>query len=220
MCVDYLTKVFLFKNVDKNTLTEIINDKFYSVIEYQRSKTLFTSSHFEKGIYFILDGKCEILSMHDTKAVVINTLAKYDSFGALTLFGKEKEYPTEIKAVKKTRVIFFSKETVLHLLEKYSLISRNLFEFLTERIYFLNSKISSFTKGSVEAKLALYLLEQYKKNNSTDVKLNFKKCSEILGNGRASVYRAIATLTEKGCILVEDKIITIIDIKKLEDISK
>ena len=195
---DYLKKLFIFKNLGTNTLDEILNEHYFDVVEYQRSETLFTPSHFEKGIYFILDGKCEIRSIHDTKAVVINTLTKYDSFGALTLFGNHKEYPTEIKAIKKTSVLFFPKENVMQLLKKYNEISVNLFEFLTERIYFLNKKINTYTKGSVEAKLSLHLLELYQKSNSFVVKLNFKKCSETIGHGRASVYRAIATLAEKG----------------------
>lgn len=218
--ITFLSKTFLFKNVTEETLGKIESTYELCLIDYNRGDIISSPSEYKKGVYFVYDGSCQISSAGEAKNVTLNTLTKYDSFGALTLFGEYNDYPTEIVALKKTTLLFISKDDVLSLVGIESLISYNLMNFLTERIYFLNEKIGILTKGSIESMLATYIINRYKKTGQTCIKLNMKSCSEMLGVGRASVYRALGSLSNKGALSVADKAVIINDIKILEDISK
>jgi len=215
-----LGSLFLFEGLSSKILSDILSEIDYETNVYSRGDTICSPNDFKCGISFILSGKCEVSSNHESKSVILNTLEEQDSFGALTLFSSCEEYPTEIKATKKSTVLFIPKESIMFLISKHPDISVNLMRFLSEKISFLNAKIKNMTMGSIESKFASYLLDQAKKLGQNTFVLNLKKCSEVLGVGRASIYRVMSLLKAKGCVSFENKVIIIDDIKKLEEISK
>jgi len=85
---------------------------------------------------------------------------------------------------------------------------------------FLNEKIETVTKVSVEKKLGSYLISKAKELKKSAFSLNLKKCAESIGAGRASVYRALKTLKTKGYIEAENKFVSIISIVNLEEFLK
>jgi CRP-like cAMP-binding protein len=104
--------------------------------------------------------------------------------------------------------------------QKSPTVAMNIIEFFARKVGFLNDKIASFSGGSVEEKLAGYILEQQRKNNSLSFDFNKKKSAEALNCGRASLYRAIAALEEVGYVTFDSKKIFINDLKGLERIFK
>ena len=88
------------------------------------------------------------------------------------------------------------------------------------RIAFLNKKILTFSQSSVEKRLATYLINESQRRKADSFPFNHNKTAEEINAGRASVYRALASLEKEGLISGGDKIITIIDQKGLERISK
>ena len=84
----------------------------------------------------------------------------------------------------------------------------------------MNDKVAAFSGGCVEEKLASYLLGLKRKYRSCEFDFNKKKSAEALNCGRASLYRAIASLETEGYISFENKKIHINDPEGLERISK
>ncbi len=76
----------------------------------------------------------------------------------------------------------------------------NYLSFLTGRIFYLNRRIDAYTGGSAECRLAMYLLDNQQDGVPPKVTLPFgmNKLAELLGIGRASLYRAMETLEKKG----------------------
>ena len=216
----HLRELFVFQDIGEKDLEQILESLTYSIKEYNRSERIYTHDDFELGVCFIIEGSCEVFSTHDTKSVILNRLSKYDSFGALTLFSNCDEYPTEVRAEKKTQILFISKSEMLKLIEKYPIVAVNLLKFLTERIKFLNSRIDNMTRGGINARLAAHICGVANVKQTNEFKLNMKKCSEILGVGRASVYRALNALITDGCIAVSSGTVLIIDKTKLEEYLK
>ncbi len=96
----------------------------------------------------------------------------------------------------------------------------NVIRFMSERILFLNEKIATFSGDNVEQKLARLLLCEKIYTDSCEFAFNKKKAAETINSGRASLYRALESLAEKGLITFDNKIIKIIDLCGLERISK
>ena len=102
----------------------------------------------------------------------------------------------------------------------YSQISSNIIKFLANRISFLNKKIATFSGSRVEDRLAAYLLNEVEKRAALEFPFNCNKTAEEINAGRASVYRAIASLEEAELITMSEKIIYIKDREGLERIVK
>ena len=216
----YLKNTFLFKGIKADIAEQLISNLKYKIEVFNRGDVIYSPGSFRYNVGFIMSGECEVLQ-HTSEGgkVIINTLKTGDSFGILAVF-KDGDFPTEVNAKKKCEVLFISKDELLSLIKISSEVSINIIRFLAKKVSFLNGRLEATTLGSVEKKLASYLLNQSKELNSDTFTLNFKRCSETICAGRASVYRAVELLKNKGYIEAENRNIKIINKEKMEDFIK
>ena len=138
-----------------------------------------------------------------------------EGFGILAVLLNGEDFPTYIYAKRSTEVVFIEKTSFLGLLDNPT-ISFNMIRFLAERVKFLNGKIATISAGAVESKLSHYLISLYEKYGDTIVGFNKQNAAKALGSGRASLYRALSSLVEKGIISIEKSTLKILDIEKLK----
>ena len=216
---EFLSETFLFSKIDRSTLQNIIVETPPQVREYPRGSIIFSPTDYDKRVGFIMNGQCEVRhTRSDGTAVIINTLSEFDSFGILSVFSS-KEFPSEIYAKKNSTIIFFNADAINFLIEKYPDVSKRIITFFADRIDFLSRQIITFSGQKVEQRLASYLVSKQAKQGLS-FEFNRKKAAEAINAGRASVYRAIDEMTERGIITIESKKIFINDPKGLERMSK
>ena len=97
-------------------------------------------------------------------------------------------------------------------------VSENVIRFMAGRISFLNKRIATFSGNRVEDRLSAYLLCERDKYLSESFPFSYVRCAEEINAGRASVYRAVASLEGDGLIRICDKTVYIIDREGLERI--
>ena len=210
---------FLFKGLSDAEISDLVRRISPKIEEFPRGSTVCSKDTSDKEIGLIIEGKCEVRhTRSDGNVVVINVLKEGGSFGVLSAFS-DNEFPTEIVAVKNSRIALFKKEDVVFLIKSKGEIALNLIDFLVNRIEFLNEKIQTFSGGSVEQKLSSYLLSESKTKGEI-FDFNRKKAAEAISSGRASVYRAMDSLVNDGVIKYDSKKIYILDPEGLERISK
>lgn len=218
--VDFLSKVFLFKGVAREEIEKVLSTVSPIKCDYGRKEEIYSPTSYERKLGFIMSGECRVDRLrHDGSSVPLNILKSGDSFGAISVFTSEEEYPTKITATKDTAVLYLTAADIETLIVAYPKISLNVIRFLSEKIIFLNKKIATFSEDSVESKLASYLYESYTKFGA-EFPFNCKRSAESISVGRASLYRAVASLTDSGIIKLENKKIIIIDPKGLERKTK
>ena len=218
---DFLSCVFLFRGVDDKTLASVLKSITTEIKPYAHKDEIYTPSDYEHKLGFILDGECTVERVKgDGNSVPLNSLKKGDSFGIMAILSCEDEFPTRIVAKRNSEILFISKEDTLKIINKYPEIAMNVISFLANKISFLNGKIATFSSSSVEEKLSNYILSEYKKHKSDSIPFNCKKSAEAISAGRASLYRAINTLSDAGIIKLENKKIYILDPSGLERNSK
>ena len=217
---EFFKRTFLFSGIDDNAIESLLNRITVAERKYQKGESLCTPTDFEKKIGFVYSGECVVGRQTSTSVIPLNLLKAYDSFGILTCFSQHNEFPTLITAKSATTVLFIHADDLKLLISQNSTISLNLISFLTQKISFLNEKIAAFSGGSIEEKLASYILSLKKKHNLLEFEFNKKKSAEALNCGRASLYRAIDALRSSGLITLADKKIIINDPEGLERITK
>ena len=216
----FLKNTFLFKGIDESEISSLLDSVDFEESAYHKGDMIFSPDDFERKLGFVLDGECIVGRNSGGTFVPLNILKKGNSFGILTVFSADDEFPTLIKAKNSCTVLFFSAEATRELVAKNAKVSMNVIEFLAKKISFLNRKIAAFSGGSVEEKLAGHILELKRKENSLTFDFNKKKSAEALNCGRASLYRAISSLEDAGYISFDNKKIIINDPEGLERILK
>ena len=219
--VEFFSKSFLFEGIDSKKIDEILKLIEPTLKCYKAKEVIYSPSCFDKNVGFIVSGECKIERVKsDGTHVPLNIAKANDSFGITAALTDEEEFPTRVTASKATKVIFITKENIDFLIENYIDVAKNVITFLSNKIVFLNKKVATFASNTVEEKLASYILMKYSKIGKTEFPFNCKKASESINSGRASLYRAISSLSEKGIISLVDKKIIILDQEGLERITK
>ena len=216
----FLKKTFLFKGIDEDEIDSILENVNIEEKSYQRADAIYSPNVFERKIGFVYRGECTVSRQSGGTPVPLNAIKECDSFGIVTVFSDRDEFPTLVKAKVPSTIIFFSGEDIRSLIRLDSRIAINVIEFLTAKINFMNDKVAAFSGGCVEEKLAAYLIGLKRKYGSCEFDFNKKKSAETLNCGRASLYRAIASLETEGYISFENKKIYINDPDGLERILK
>ncbi len=181
------------------------------IISVKKGETIMAKKHFNRCLVFILKGNASVFKIGlGGRKTVINSFSKGDVFGMATLFYEEAEYPSEITAEKDLRLAVFPKETVEKLFSENPEFAKSYVILLSEKIHFLNKKLSAFSEGETSEKLLRWLLNFSNGEKEFFLPCSVSKIAGMLGIGRASVYRAFDSLSERGIIIKEGKKIVIL----------
>ena len=159
MLKEILKNTFLFKNADE------ILDACFGIIsptlkKFGKGDIVMSPTNFDLRIGFIAKGSCVVNRTSSSgNDVPLNKLTKYDSFGIVSVLSEKEQYPTEIIALESCEIVFLEKEDFWLLVNNYNQIARNVINFLTSKILFLNEKIYTFSADNVEQKLSNYILQ-------------------------------------------------------------
>ena len=219
--IEFFSKTFIFKEIPDNEIGDLLKLINPEAKHFEPGEIIYSPNSFENKIGFVFEGECQIEKIKENKAnLPLNKILKYDSFGIIAAFACEDSYPSQITAKKTTTIIFITKSDVLTLIKESHRVSLNLILFMSDRIAFLNKKITTFSSDTVEQKFSNFLINEAAKRNCLALSLNISKIATTLNVGRASLYRAIDSLLESKIIKLENKKIIISDLEGLERISK
>ncbi len=215
-----IKKIVLFRDLQAETLRALFLDPRAEALDFFAGETIYDQTRYRKSLGVVLSGKTEVQTGHADHTVILNQLTPPILFGAAGLFQEGEEYITRIVALEKTRILFIPQDLLTEVMRRDFKLVENYLVFLSQRIRFLNRKISSFTQPQAENKLARYLLDISAEQNSIFITLpvSLQDVAKILNLGRASLYRALDTLEESGYIQRRNKRITIQNQQALESL--
>lgn len=202
--IELMKNNVLFSCVGSDELKKVLAENS-ELISYGKDKEIFSRDNYRHAIGMVVKGQAQVKK----GKLFLSTHKSGDIFGAVTLFSDSNYYATQIVALTACKVVFISKDGISALMQNDVCFSRSYISYLSQRIYFLNSRIDSLTAGNIEDKLM-----QYIKDNAVDK--DGKLCFAVrsygtlaanLDSGRASLYRAMDSLTEKGVISRDGKTI-------------
>lgn len=219
---DILSSAFLFSGIspaDVDSSTPFLTACKFLI--YPDKSTIQSARSPVSGIAVITAGEAEVLSDASRSAVLLRTMRTGESFGAATLYTTDGHYETVIRALGECEILLIPADTVKMLIVSHGRLSENYIRFLSKRICFLNQKITAFTAGSAEAKLAVYLSEiPLSPDGFCALPVSFSALADSLGMGRASLYRALSKFENDGIIEKNGKDIRIIDEVALQNVFR
>ena len=173
---------------------------------FRKGETIYTPHHAKRSLALVLEGHIRVWQ----GKVVMNDLFADDVFGAAALFGSDEEYPSTVAAETDCRILFIPQETVVAWMKAVPMVAENYVRFLSDRIRFLNRRLSTLTAGQADGKLWRYLLAHRDEDGVVDIREGMGELAERLDMGRSSLYRSLDALSQTGRIRRERKKIIIL----------
>ncbi len=200
----------LFKNTHGDAVLGDLN--LCKVCRYQKGAYIFSREVNPRALGILISGTAQVEKGTPDHLIVMSRLIQGDVFGAVSLYASSERYVTGIKAVTPVAALIIPKRIMDKLIRTYPEIAVNYLTYLSERIYFLNRRIDSFTGGSAVQRLAGYFLMS--EADTTGVPA--AHLASALDIGRASLYRAFEELEQAGAIRRDGKLITVLSREKLQ----
>lgn len=159
------------------------------------------------SIAVLLKGRANVYSADESRKTLIRILGEGDVFGVAGLFSQSEDV-SRVVARAGTQILLIPKSEIVSLISANEKFASDYISFLEKRIAFLNNRISSFTAGSCERKLALFLYS-VSSEESFSFNVSFSSLAKQLDMGRASFYRALAILEEADLAIGNEKTISV-----------
>ena len=109
-----------------------------------------------------------------------------------------------VSAAEDAEICFITEETLVLLFEKHPVTAVNYIAFLSDRIRFLNKKLSVISCSDAENTVLKYLTLSADDNGYAVIPVSMTELAKMLGLGRASLYRSLESLEKRGSIIREN----------------
>jgi CRP-like cAMP-binding protein len=216
--LNIIRNIYLFDGLSDNDKESAIALLNLQIAEHSSGDILVSPDDFCPRLLVVLSGTLFVLRGAEGKEVLLNTLKVGDTFGAASMFGKCDAYPTFVKTKGDVRIAYTEESSLIALFSRFPTTAISHIRYLSDRIRFLNEKISKLTGRNAESKLSNYILDAYGKGTLHHI--NMSRLASSLDMGRASLYRLIQKLCDQGVISFEGGTITILQYEQLERLAK
>ena len=167
---------------------------------FDKGAVVYAPQNAQRALAFVLEGRLRVAH----GKVVMTALHPGDVFGAAALYGSTEPYPSIVTAVTPCRILLIPQETVSQWMAAVPRVGENYIRFLSDRIRFLNRRLSTLTAGPADDKLWRYLLAHRDEGGIVALP-GMTELAERLDMGRSSLYRSLDALTDAGRIRRLDK---------------
>lgn len=216
LCI--ISSCFLFSG-EVALAERALRDELCFMRTYSKKDIIYDVNAYHREIGLILEGTVEVSKQSpEGGRFVMNVLSAESLFGAAALFNDAAEYVTRLTAKTECRIVFFSQELMRKLMRENHAVAENYIAFLSDRIHFLNDKISGLLVGSTGGALRRWLRENARGADgkvSVYLSMGMSGLAGRLNMGRASLYRSFDELEDAGIIKRNGRDVTILCPEKL-----
>lgn len=187
----------------------------WRVLRFEKGQCILGSGLNQDCLGLIISGRA---TAYSGTSAILRGFAKGDVFGAAAIYAPAAETVSRVVAEAAGEVLLLPFASIQELMRENPRVAENYIRFLAQRIAFLNRKIAAFTAGEAKNRLAAHIANNCRKDEVGRLVFsgNISKLAHILDTSRASLYRALAQLSEQELLHREGKIVVIEDLELLK----
>lgn len=205
----------LFSCVQAEALDKYFNQETMKIKNFPCGSVICSPDSVQNGVGIVMSGLAQVTSGSQKENALLKSISTGDLFGIANLYTRESPFPSIIIAKSDCCILTIEEDAFRSYIEQEAPARQAYLSFLSGKILYLNQKIAIFTAGSAEKRLAFFLLENAS-DGIWDAPCSMGNLANLLGIGRASLYRAIDGLSQINLIQKEEKKLSIIDPNKLK----
>ena len=209
-CLDILT------SDEKN---ELVNSK--TDIEFSAGETIVKRGFLVSNVLYVTEGLVKLEMVNDNKTFTVG-LIKSDSFIGIVCCFAFKKFDFTLTALEDSKISFIDIEVFEKFIKTNGDFSFALINHISGVANGLLHRMARLSQKNIEGALSILLLEFSAIYNSNIYTLPVvrKDLADMLGYSKESVINTLSKFNNEGIINVSDRKIEILDVPKLEQISK
>jgi len=218
---DILKQCILFKDMNYKDIDNFLKVSNFVIKKYLKGNLVVLEDSKCEELGILLKGLLEVQSLYPSgKSLTLNRLKPVEIFGEVILFSKSKKFPSTIKAIEDSEIVFIKKSDLINCLTNCHRFMENFLELLSDRLLMLNRKIKMLTRENIRQKIGDFLREEYKKQKSHIIKvpLSRQEMAEHMGIQRPSLSRELSRMREEGIIEFDKEFIVVKDLVALNNL--
>lgn len=216
----FLGNVPLFKDLPKNQLERLARTTVYRTAK--RGEMIFSEGQEATGFYVTVRGRVKIFKVSpEGKEQILHIMGFQEPFGEVPVFSGSN-FPASAQAIEESLLVFFPRDAFVELITNDPSLAMNMLAVLSKRLRQFANLIEELSLKEVPGRLASYIVYLSKRSKDADeLELDIPKTllAHFLGTIPETISRALARMASDGIILVEGRKISILDRKRLEELS-
>lgn len=204
-------------------LTDLKYEKSCSL--YRRGQIIFQEDNRALGIYCLHEGKVKIYkSSYDGREQIVRFALPGELFGLRSIIGV-KYYGVNSQAIEYSVACFYSADTFINLMNRFSKLSKILIQSLSNLLNEAEEKMTSMALKPVRERLAEALIRLANRfsaeNEGIDHTINLSRedLANMIGSATETVIRLLSDFKDEKLIQIEGRKIMLNDIPKLMKVA-
>ncbi len=216
--VEGLKNTFFFNKLSETNIQAIA--EVGQIKNCKNKELLFIEGDRALGFYLVISGQLKIYKISPNgDEYIIHLINSGDTFGEAAAFNLGK-YPAYCSTLGKCVLFYLPTNRFLELIINSPSIALSIITSLSSRLREFNQTIADLSFADATSRLARYLLENVKANNTVKLTIRKNVLASRLGTASETLSRCLADLKRKNIITeTSSNTIQIIDQHYLENIS-
>lgn len=177
---------------------------------FRAGESVMASGAHLRALGVIVEGEADVLKRTQTEGdshgVFMSVLKAGEAFGAATMFLNDASAATQVRTRRGCKAVLFPEAWLTTLMQEHFEFALNYIAYLTERVHFLTGRIESIARPTAADKLYNHLV-QSAEDKVVHLPHGMNALANALSISRASLYRVMEELEQKGMLRREGKTI-------------
>jgi CRP-like cAMP-binding protein len=208
----------LFADMSETEIDIALGDIDYKVVRYKKHDVYSLSGIPLRSADIIISGTLTAqMTALSGKSVNISTLTPGTFIAPAFLFATDNRMPVSVETNTTVVIFRMSKEAMLQLIDVNAKVRMNYIRLISDIDVFMSRKVRFHSLFSVKEKVAYFLKEKARQQQSSTIHLSRSRqeIADSFGIQKFSLLRVLSELVECGAIAVDGKTITILDATKM-----
>lgn len=214
---EILTQCPVFKGLPHNRIREILESVTSRVIRFNKGEMIAQAGEECRHLMIVVEGSVKgEMTDASGRVIKIEDVETPRPIGFSFLFGQQNYLPVNVTANEETAVMFIPKPDLISMLQSDKLVLQNVLDVISSRTQFLSQKIRTLSMKSLRGRIAQMLLElSREQGNTVTLPSSQSDLADYFGVARPSLARTLGEMADEGLIVVNRRMITIPDLRKL-----
>ena len=215
------TEVIRLNGIE-DVLEVLIKDR--DILYYKKKQIIFSEGNCSRNLYFVKKGKVKIYQTNDIgKQLVVDLYAENDFIGYIPLI-ENSNYTEIAEALEETELIVIPRGEFNQLIKTNQQVMNLFIHLLSKSVCEKKSQMIGLAYNSLRKKVADALVrinDKYNKENSPAFSIDISRdnLAAIAGTATESLIRTLTDFKSEKLIDISNNCITILNKKRLEDLS-
>lgn len=213
----------IFKGMELCEIGKIIRNVPHKVKKFGKGDLVASEGDRLESLIIIVKGSV-VGEMIDFEGRVLRVehLTSPDTIATAFLFGDNNVLPVNVTAKEETKLLCIPVASLVQLFSEYGILMRNFLDIMANRAQFLSKQMKLLGLSTIKGKIAHYLLEQVRKQNSLSIVLKHSQneLADMFAVTRPSIGRTLRELHNEEVIEARGKNVSIKNKKALSELLR